>query len=83
MNALSFNFSDNYWKLLENIVFIELYRKYWEKDTLSLKMREGKIRMTRSINLIPIIIFLHNNVFDLYQIYIFDRQFSWKINLFK
>jgi len=30
LNALSFNFSDNYWKLLENIVFVELYRKYWE-----------------------------------------------------
>lgn len=30
LNALSFNFSDNFWKLLENIVFIELYRKYWE-----------------------------------------------------
>lgn len=30
LNALSFNFSDNFWKLLENIVFIELYRKFWE-----------------------------------------------------
>ncbi len=30
LNAISFNFSNNYWKLLENIVFIELYRKFGE-----------------------------------------------------
>lgn len=30
LNAISFSFSDNYWKLLENTVFIELYRKYQE-----------------------------------------------------
>ncbi len=30
LNAISFNFSDNYWKLLENVVFIELYKKFWE-----------------------------------------------------
>jgi len=30
LNAISFNFSDNYGKLLENIVFVELYRRYWE-----------------------------------------------------
>jgi len=30
LNAISFNFSDNFWKLLENLVFIELYRKYSE-----------------------------------------------------
>ncbi|MDD5770330.1 MAG: ATP-binding protein [Candidatus Gracilibacteria bacterium] len=30
LNAISFNFSDNYGKLLENTVFIELYRKYSE-----------------------------------------------------
>jgi len=30
LNAISFSFSDNFWKLVENIVFIELYRKYWE-----------------------------------------------------
>ncbi len=30
LNALSFSFSDNYWKLLENIVFVELYRKFGE-----------------------------------------------------
>lgn len=30
LNAISFNFSDNYWKLLENIVFVELYRKFGE-----------------------------------------------------
>ena len=30
LNALTFSFSDNYWKLLENVVFIELYRKYNE-----------------------------------------------------
>ena len=28
LNAISFTFSDNFWKLLENIVFSELYRKY-------------------------------------------------------
>jgi predicted AAA+ superfamily ATPase len=28
LNAISFNFSENYWKLLENAVFIELYRRY-------------------------------------------------------
>lgn len=30
LNAITFNFSDNYWKLLENIVYIELYRKFGE-----------------------------------------------------
>lgn len=30
LNAISFSFSDNYWKLLENIVFIELYRRFGE-----------------------------------------------------
>ena len=30
LNAISFNFSENFWKLLENIVFIELYRKFWD-----------------------------------------------------
>ena len=30
LNAISFSFSDNYGKLLENIVFIELYRKFGE-----------------------------------------------------
>ncbi len=30
LNAITFNFSDDYWKLLENIVFIELYRKFGE-----------------------------------------------------
>ena len=30
LNAISFKFSNDWWKLLENIVFIELYRKYWE-----------------------------------------------------
>lgn len=30
LNAISFSFSDNFWKLLENIVFIELYRKFGE-----------------------------------------------------
>ncbi len=29
LNAISFNFSNNYWKLLENAMFIELYRKHW------------------------------------------------------
>ena len=28
LNALSFQFSDNYGKLLENMVFIELYKRY-------------------------------------------------------
>lgn len=30
LNAISFSFSDNYGKLLENTVFIELYRKFGE-----------------------------------------------------
>ncbi len=30
LNAISFSFSDNYWKLLENMVFIELYRRFGE-----------------------------------------------------
>jgi len=30
LNAISFNFSDNYWKLLENVIFIELYKKFGE-----------------------------------------------------
>ncbi len=30
LNALSFSFSDNYWKLLENTIFVELYKKYGE-----------------------------------------------------
>jgi len=30
LNSITFKFSDNYWKLLENIVFIELYRKFGE-----------------------------------------------------
>lgn len=30
LNAISFSFSDNFWKLLENMVFVELYRKFWE-----------------------------------------------------
>ncbi len=36
LNAISFSFSDNYWKLLENAVFIELYREFWE-DVFFLK----------------------------------------------
>lgn len=31
LNGLSFNFSDNFWKLLENAVFTELYRRFWEE----------------------------------------------------
>jgi len=30
LNAITFQFSNNYWKLLENLVFIELYKKFWE-----------------------------------------------------
>ncbi len=30
LNAISFSFSDNYWKLLENAVFVELYRRHGE-----------------------------------------------------
>lgn len=30
LNAISFDFSDNFWKLLENMVFVELYRRFWE-----------------------------------------------------
>ena len=30
LNAITFKFSDDYWKLLENVVFIELYRKFGE-----------------------------------------------------
>ncbi len=29
LNALTFKFSDDWGKLLENVVFIELYKKYW------------------------------------------------------
>ena len=32
LNAISFGFSDNFWKLLENAVFSELYRRY--KDNI-------------------------------------------------
>lgn len=31
MTAISFKFSDNYGKLLENTVFTELYRTYWDQ----------------------------------------------------
>jgi predicted AAA+ superfamily ATPase len=30
LNALSFKFFSEYWKLLENVVFVELYRRYWD-----------------------------------------------------
>lgn len=30
LSWLSFSFSDNYWKLLENSVFVELYRRFWD-----------------------------------------------------
>lgn len=52
LNAISFNFSDNYWKLLENIVFIELYRKYgknifflknWSETDFIINWRENLI----------------------------------------
>jgi len=30
LNAITFKFSGDFWKLLENVVFVELYRKYGE-----------------------------------------------------
>ena len=30
MNSISFKFFENFWILLENAVFIELYKKFWE-----------------------------------------------------
>ena len=30
LNSLTFSFSDNYWKLLENLVYLYLYKNFWE-----------------------------------------------------
>lgn len=52
MNAISFKFSNDYWKLLENAVFVELYRKYqdsiyflknWSETDFIVNKKEAKI----------------------------------------
>jgi len=54
LNALTFSFSDNHWKLLENLVFMFLYKKYWENIYF---IKEQKLDLDFIVNLKENIIF--------------------------
>lgn len=48
LNSLTFSFSDNYWKLLENLVFMYLYKKYPENIFF---IKEQKLDLDFIVNL--------------------------------
>jgi len=73
INALTFSFSDNYWKLLENVVFIELYRQYWENIFFLKNWSETDFIINKKENTIFQVCY---NLTDEN----YDREIKWCIN---
>lgn len=70
LNAISFNFSDNYWKLLENSVFIELYRRYKENIFFLKNWSETDFIINKKENIVFQVCYSLNE-----QNY--DREIAW------
>lgn len=70
LNAISFNFSDNYWKLLENTVFIELYKKFGENIFFLKNWSETDFVINEKENIIYQVCYDLNNEN-------YDREIKW------
>ena len=73
INAISFNFSDNYGKLLENIVFIQLYRKYWDNIYFLKNWSETDFIINKKENIVIQVCYDLNKKN-------YDREISWCLN---
>lgn len=76
LNSISFNFSDNYWKLLENIVFVELYRRYSENIFFLKNWSETDFIINKKNNLV------YQVCYDLDE-QNYDREIAWCMDAMK